>query len=37
VLDLLWDELTIGRPALPSVADTVREPRGWLVVADLMS
>jgi hypothetical protein len=33
---VIWTEFTIGRAFLPALADIVREPRGWLVVADLL-
>jgi hypothetical protein len=36
ILEVIWTEFTIGRAFLPALADIVREPRGWLVVADLL-
>ncbi len=37
ILEVIWSELSLGRAFLPAMADIVREPRGWLVVADLLA
>ncbi|HEX7390673.1 MAG TPA: hypothetical protein VF286_11210 [Acidiphilium sp.] len=37
ILDVIWTEMALGRASLPPVAVIVREPRGWLVIADLLS
>lgn len=37
ILDVIWTELALGKVSLPKLADVVKEPRGWLVIADLLS
>jgi len=37
ILDLLWQQFALGHGGYVAIADVVREPRGWLVIADLMN
>ena len=37
ILEVIWSELALGRMSMPAIAEVVKEPRGWLVIADLLS
>ncbi|HEY6271633.1 MAG TPA: hypothetical protein VIX19_06510, partial [Terriglobales bacterium] len=37
ILELLWQQFTLGHGGLVAIADVVREPHGWLVIADLLN
>jgi hypothetical protein len=37
ILEVIWEELGLGKVSLPSIAKIVREPRGWLVIADVLA
>ena len=34
ILEVIWQEFALGSVALPKLEDIVREPRGWLVIAE---
>ena len=36
ILDVIWTELSIGRVLGYTVDDILPEPRGWIVIADLL-
>jgi len=36
ILEILWQQMALGRAGYISLADVAREPEGWLVVADLL-
>ncbi len=37
ILELLWQQFALGRGAMVRLTDVVREPQGWLVIADLIN
>jgi hypothetical protein len=37
ILELLWQQFALGHGGIVSIANVVREPRGWLVIADLLN
>lgn len=37
ILELLWQQVALGHIGFMSIADVVREPRGWLVIAELLN
>jgi len=37
ILEVLWQQFALGHGAIVAIADVVREPRGWLVIADLLN
>jgi hypothetical protein len=37
ILDVVWEQFAIGKGSMVSLYDVVKEPRGWLVIADLLS
>lgn len=37
ILEILWADLGLGRASLVSLDDVVREPKGWLVIADIIN
>lgn len=37
ILELLWQQFALGRGSMVSIEHVVREPQGWLVIADLMN
>ncbi len=37
ILDVVWEQFAIGKGSGVSLADIIKEPRGWLVVADLLA
>lgn len=36
ILEMVWNEFSLGKVALPKLEDIVREPRGWLVIAEVL-
>jgi len=37
ILEVLWQQFALGHGGIVAIADVVREPRGWLVIADLLN
>ncbi|MDE2574228.1 MAG: hypothetical protein KGL55_02855 [Rhodospirillales bacterium] len=37
ILEVIWTDIALGRASMPAMRDVVREPRGWLVIADLLA
>ena len=37
ILDVIWTEVALGKTSGVTLDEVIGEPRGWLVIADLMS
>jgi hypothetical protein len=37
ILDVVWEQFALGKGSGVALYDVVKEPRGWLVIADLLS
>jgi hypothetical protein len=37
ILEVIWTEMALGRVSMPTIHEVVREPCGWLVIADLLA
>jgi hypothetical protein len=37
ILEVIWTEIALGRASKPKIEEIVREPCGWLVIADLLA
>ena len=37
ILDVIWSDMSLGRASAVSLDDIIKEPQGWLVIADMMS
>lgn len=37
ILQILWNQFAVGRGSMVSLDSVIREPRGWLVIADLLN
>lgn len=37
ILDVIWEQFAIGKGSGVSLAQIIKEPRGWLVIADLLA